>query len=234
MRCSVSSLRLTSLASRSSPCRGVRHLDHERGDVVLAAAGVGQVDERLRDLVLGRLAEHAQDVGFLRVLAQAVAAQQEAVAREHVEVERVDLDAFVHADRARDGVLHVELGDLLGREPAALEQLVDQRVILRQLVHRAAAHQVHARVADVREEAAAAGDEQRDDASCPCRACPGRAGLRRRPPRMPSARRARAGAAPRRGRRRTPCSKRSITARSVASVSRKPCTARLLATSPAA
>ena len=55
----------------------------------------------------------------------AVDLQSAVVTGEHVEVERVDLHALVHAYGARDRVLHVELRDLVRRHTAALEQLVD-------------------------------------------------------------------------------------------------------------
>ena len=67
--------------------------------------------------------------------------------------QRVDLDALVDADRAGDGVLVRDLLDLLARELAALDELVEDRVVFGDLLHVAAAHQVDAAVADVGDEA---------------------------------------------------------------------------------
>ncbi len=52
---------------------------------------------------------------------------------------------------------------LLGRELAALHQLVDERVVLGELLHDAVAQQIRARVADVAERDACALDERGGD-----------------------------------------------------------------------
>ena len=51
---------------------GVGDLHHERGDVVLAAALVREIDELLRELVLERLGEELAELGLLEVLLQRI------------------------------------------------------------------------------------------------------------------------------------------------------------------
>ena len=90
-----------------------------------------------------------------------VGREEELVARQDLDEEGVDLDALVDADRAGDRVLVRDLLDLLARELAALDELVEDRVVLGELLDPAVAHQVDAAVADVRDEAVRARDEQR-------------------------------------------------------------------------
>ena len=152
------------------------------GDVVLAARLVGVVDEALGDrgdLVAGEELAHAVVV---EVAVQAVGADQELVARQDVEVDGVDLDRLVDADRPGDGVLvgvvggagQVVLGDL-----AAPDQLVDERVVLGELDDLGLAQQVDPAVADVGDEPAVADHHEGRDGgpharACPAPACPAR------------------------------------------------------------
>ena len=95
----------------------------------------------------------------VQVGVQAVRAEQELVAGQDLEVERVDLDGLVDADRARDRVLVglVRRGlEVSLRDAAAADQLVDQRVVLGELDDLAGAQHVDAAVADVGDEAAVA------------------------------------------------------------------------------
>ena len=105
----------------------------------------------------------AELVGALEVAREAVAREEEVVAWEHLEHERVDVDALVDADRARDRVLVADLLDLLLRQLAALDELVEDGVVFRDLLNDAAALEVDAAVADVRDEPARPEDEQRGD-----------------------------------------------------------------------
>ena len=93
---------------------------------------------------------------------QAVRAEQELVAGENFEVDGVGLDGLVDADRASDRVFVLlvrgGLEPLLG-DAAALDELVDQRVVLGQLDHLPGAQHVDPAVADVGDERAVAGDQ---------------------------------------------------------------------------
>ena len=132
------------------------------GDVVLAAPLVGELDERLgRGVAVLSPRYGLELVGVLEVAVQAVEREEELVAGEHLDHERVDLDALVDADRAGDGVLLRDLLDLLARELAALDELVEDGVVLGDLLDPAVAQQVDAAVADVGDEAVRADDEQR-------------------------------------------------------------------------
>ena len=138
--------------------------DDDGGDVVLAAALVGSVDQRLAGRIRVRIAEAPAEALqiVLEVAAQAVRAEQEAIARGQIEDQRVGLDVLVHADRARDGVLLRELLDLLARHLLALDELVVDRVIFGELLEQAVAQHVDAAVTDVDDERLRADHEQAD------------------------------------------------------------------------
>ena len=136
-------------------------LHDERRDVVLAAAVVGERDERLDALVALERERLAQLLGRLEVAVEAVAREDERVAGDELDDQRVDLDPLVDADGARDGVLLLDLLDLLARQLPALDELVVDGVVLGDLLHLAAARQVDAAVAHVRDEALVAHDEER-------------------------------------------------------------------------
>ncbi len=210
--------------------------DEDRGDVVFAAAIVGEIDQRFRRGVAVVREERGELFRVVRVAGETVRAETEAIAGENLDDERVDLDALVHADGARDRVLLSDLFDLLARELAALDELVEDGVILGDLLHVAAAHHVDAAVADVRDEALLADDDERRQRRA--HAALGRVVLRfvvdARA--RASARRARAGrrfARRDRMRRRSRCS-RAMSSRSFLISSWTVRTAIALATSPAA
>ena len=92
---------------------------------------------------------------------QAVGVEHEHVAGLGLVDVDVDLDVGLGAERARDdGPLGMHLGLLL-RELAAQHQLADQRVVVREPDQVAAAQQVGARVADVRDRHLALADVRR-------------------------------------------------------------------------
>ena len=143
--------------------RGAIDAHHHRGDVVVSATGVGEIDESLRRLRDVFLRQQIDGLGVVQVGVQAIRAQQELVTGQDFEIDGVALYVLVDAHRARHrvlvglvgGVLDAVLGDL-----AAPDELVDQRVVLRELHHLAAPHQVDAAVTHVRDEAAIARDQQ--------------------------------------------------------------------------
>ncbi len=133
------------------------------GDVVVTTAIVGELDQALRG-GLDVAFEQLRNLGVLQIMMQTVRAEQERVAGQHVEIERVDLHAFVHADGARHGVLEIAVRrgvDGLARDLAALDELVEQRVIFGELHDVRLAEQIDARVADVRDETVLADEHQR-------------------------------------------------------------------------
>src|SRR5690606_23216973 len=81
------------------------HADDDRGDVVLAAPLVGERDEARGELPLGDLFEETAELVLLEVAVESVGAEQEAIARQDVEVEDVRVDVAVDADGACDRVL---------------------------------------------------------------------------------------------------------------------------------
>ena len=105
------------VAPRYARLHGRENLDDERGDVVLAAALVGERDRRVGALLEIAVAAQLGDLLVVREVAvQAVAAQQEPVAGRDVDVGGVDLDVVLVADGARDDVL---AGGLLGLLPSS-------------------------------------------------------------------------------------------------------------------
>src|SRR5690606_13753492 len=120
-----------------------------------------EIDEALGELFLGHLGEEAAELVLLEVTVEPVGAEEEAIAGEDVEVEDVRIDVAIHADGARDGVLVLDLVDLIAAQLAATEQLVDDAVVLGELMDGALPVEVDAGVADVGDEAAVPDDEQR-------------------------------------------------------------------------
>ena len=93
--------------------------------------------------------DELEDLLVLDHVAEPVRADEEDVPLLGLDREAVGVDIGVGAHRPRDHApLRMDLRLLLG-ELAGLQQLVDERVILRQLLHLLAAHEVGARVADV-------------------------------------------------------------------------------------
>ena len=129
----------------------VAELEEDDRDVVLAAAAVRRADERLRrGFRSSRLrSTSARIVVVVDHRREPVGAEHEEVARATLDLEGVDVDVGVGAERARDHrALRVRLG-LLRRELAAADELGDERVVLGQLLELAVADEVRARVADV-------------------------------------------------------------------------------------
>ena len=93
------------------------------------------------------------------VAVQTVAAEQERVAGDHVEHQRVDLHVFLDADSARDDVRVRRRAGLLAGHLAALHHLGRVAVVFGELVDLPGAHHVEPAVADVRHQALAADDE---------------------------------------------------------------------------
>ena len=117
-------------------------LEEDDGDVVLAAAAVRRARRAPSPRPRGRRgcsSTTLEDRVVVDHRRQAVRAEQEEVARLGRRRERVDVDVRVGAEGARDhGALRVRLG-LLGREPAAADELGDERVVLGQLLELAVA-----------------------------------------------------------------------------------------------
>ena len=130
-------------------------------------AAVRRGDERLRrcvGIVLGRR-EELGDLLVAHDVGEPVGADQIEVAGRRGDRQRLDLDARLGADSARDHrAVRVLLG-LLGRQPPGADELADERVIGRQLLELAVSRAVGARVADVadRDGAGRLVDEQRRD-----------------------------------------------------------------------
>ncbi len=137
--------------------------DHHGGDVVLAAALVGQGHEALGQLAQRRRSHHRGDLVVVEVAVQPVGAEHEDVARHGVDDQRVDLHRFLDADRAGDHVAVLAGGRLFLGDGAGLELGGDQGVIFGQPVALAVAHQVHPAVAHVADHALAAADGEADE-----------------------------------------------------------------------
>ena len=119
-----------------SRCRHRIDAEDLDGDVVVAAAPVGFLDDRLRRPVelVRMLAERARDEARVDEFIGAVGRQQESLARLDLETLVVDLELRIDAERT------AEIG-LLRRH--------DDPVIVGQLLERLARHAVDATVADV-------------------------------------------------------------------------------------
>ncbi len=136
--------------------------ERDDGDVVLAAAAVRGRDEQLRHLVevVVVVLDDVEDVLVVHHRGQPVGADEEDVAVARVDDERVDVDVGIGSDGAGDdGALRMRLR-LLRRELAALQELVDERVVVGELLDPAVADAVRARVADVADDDALALDER--------------------------------------------------------------------------
>ena len=131
----------------------------DRGDVVLAARGVGGVDERVhRDVqVVVACAACAAIAASSTRPREAVRAEQDHVARARGRRPGVDVDLPVGSQRARDDRALRVLRGLLGRQRAGLDPLGDQRVVVGEARQDAAAPEIGARIADVREGHATSG-----------------------------------------------------------------------------
>ena len=135
---------------------------HDDGrDVVFSAAVVREIDERLDARVPGEAERTAEFFRRLEVAVQAVAREDERVARDELHDERVDLDALVDADCARDRVLLLDLLDLFATQLPALDELIVDGMVFGNLLDASVAREIDAAVADVRDETLVADDDDR-------------------------------------------------------------------------
>ncbi len=189
---STSRFRLSRRARPSSTAPSSPSFTSRAVTLSLPPRSLASIDQRFGRGVRLEREERRELLRAVEVAGEPVGAEAEAVAREHLDHERVDLDALVDADGARDRVLLRDLLDLLARELPALDELVVDGVILGDLLHAAAAHQVDAAVADVRDEALLADDDERRERRAHAALRRGRSALLRGCARRPSALRARA------------------------------------------
>jgi hypothetical protein len=104
--------------------------------------------------------DELEDLLVLDHVAEPVGADEEDVPVLGLDREAVDVHVGIRPDGARDhAALRVDLR-LLRRELAALQQLVDEGVVLGELLHLLAADEVGARVADVSDRHRHALDER--------------------------------------------------------------------------
>ena len=125
-------------------------LDDHRGHVVLAAGGVGGVDEELsRPLRVVLAGEDPRHLVLADHGGEAVRAEEDAIAGLQLDRVHVDVDPGIDAERTRDdGSLGVDLG-LLGGELAAADHLLHEAVVVGDLGELPVAGEVRARVAHV-------------------------------------------------------------------------------------
>ena len=149
-------------ARGAAPAPDLLQPEEHHGDVVAAARLVGGVDQRApRLLERAGAGEDRRQPRLGDHRGEAVRADEEDVAGAGLEGLEVDLDVGLGAERAGDhGALRVRLGLLLG-ELAALDQLVDERVVAGEPHELAVAQQVGARVADVGDRDLAVADVAR-------------------------------------------------------------------------
>ena len=94
---------------------------------------------------------------------QAVAAQEEDVAGLDLALDALDLDRFLHADRARQDMAHRMALRLLRGQQTARDHFLDLGMVAAQLLEPAAAHQIGAAVADPEHGIMRALNHQHDD-----------------------------------------------------------------------
>jgi len=126
------------------------HIDHDRGDVVVAAGPVRRLHQQLGGgLRVGFGVQDLLDPGPVEHAGKAVAAQEDPVPRMDVERELVDRDVVLHADGpGEDAALGVD-GRLLGGEAALPDHPLDEGVVLGELLEDAVPKQVRAGIPDV-------------------------------------------------------------------------------------
>ncbi len=139
-------------------------LGDDDGDVVVPAGLVGALGELLASVDgLGRRAQHLADLVEADHAAQAVRAEHHHVALAQLAEGEVDLHGVGRAERLEDDVVVLErLGLFLG-ELAGLDELVDERLVARQLHQVALAQQVAPRVAHLGEEEVVVDQSGRGD-----------------------------------------------------------------------
>ena len=152
-------------AGGRQPGRGrVHDIGHDAGDVVRAAAVQRELDQLARD-GLGvcdggqRLAQHlvADHAG------QPVRAEQVAVACLAVVHGKVGLGDRPAVQRPQQQRALRVGGDVIGADPALVDQRLHQRVVVGDLVELAVPEQVTARIADVAHRRVPVGPEQRGE-----------------------------------------------------------------------
>jgi len=121
------------------------------GNIVRPALGIGPIDE-----ALGRgvhvAARRLQDFGYLRVahdVRESVGAKQIKVASAYGDGGGIGFDARLHAQGARQQIFAQRFARLLRRVQAAVYQFLHDGVVFGELLQRAAAQTVQARIADV-------------------------------------------------------------------------------------
>ena len=144
---------------------GLQHglgLDGDDGDVVAAAAVEGLLDEPIDRGGQVGLQEQLEHVLRGHHVGQAVAAQQDAVAVEQLDVERVGAHVGIQPDGSRDDVAVARCGGVFPRHGAGADELIDHGVVFRELPQLTLADQVGARVADVDHKGRATTDHGGD------------------------------------------------------------------------
>ena len=129
-------------------------LDDDDGDVVVAAGLVRALGEHLAGVErLGRSTRSTSRISSKRTMPrEAVGAEEQRVAPAELDVREVDLHGVGGAERLEDDVVVLEGLGLFFGELAGLDELVDERLVARDLHELLAAQDVAARVADLREE----------------------------------------------------------------------------------
>ena len=125
------------------------------------------------DFALRLGARHQQDLQapVVHHAGQSVAGDEEQIADADVAVIDVRLDVGARADAARDDVAVGVVARLFRREEAGVDLLLDVRVVLRQLLQRAVAQEVDARIADLADQILRCRRSTAPTPSCPSPAC---------------------------------------------------------------
>jgi hypothetical protein len=142
--------------------RGGDDVGHDDGDVVRAAALERQLDQPVDGVLRRRQQQRVQDGLLGDHPGQPVGAQQVAVALDglpDVQV-RLDLAAVQRPHQQRPLRMRVRL---LGRDPALVDEVLDQRVVVGELDQHVVPEQIAPRVADVQHREFGAGEQHRRD-----------------------------------------------------------------------
>ena len=133
--------------------RPVDQVDHDDGDVVVAAGTQRQLGERRRGVLVLLRRQYVGDHGVRHQVGEPVAGQQQPVTDRHVESHDVGATALrVAVDRPEHDVAPRVHGAVLGSQLAGVDQVLDVGVVLGELAQRQPSRQqVAAGVADVAE-----------------------------------------------------------------------------------
>jgi dTDP-glucose 4,6-dehydratase len=150
------------VSSRGALLQGAEECEaaQDDGDIVLAAALEGQVDQGAAGILGDGMApEQADDLRILDVIGQAIRAEQEAVARNHAVVVDVDVEPRVGAAEAvgQDVAPPPFLGRPFLGDPG-VDHALGQGVVPRQAAEMAVAVQINPRVAGMHHEELRTGD----------------------------------------------------------------------------